>query len=475
MTAVSSAGALVVPPPGWAGVGHSAKRLLPLAWPVFVGQVAMLSYSTVDTLLMGRYGAQDLAALAVGAAAYLSIFIGLMGVVLALSPTVGRLYGAGELHAAGEQVHQTVWLAIALGVVGSALLVFPAPFLWMAGAGPEVETRVRGYLLALALSLPASLMLVVYRSFNNAVSRPKAVMVLQLLALAVKVPLSTVLAFGWPAVGLPALGVTGCGLATAVAMWVQCLLAAWWLKRDPFYAQFALFGRGLDRPRRADILALLRHGVPMGATVLVEVTGFAFMAFFMARLGTATVAGHQIVANLCGLLFMSSLALANATTTLVAQRLGARDQADAVRLGWHGGAIACLLALGLGLLATALSQPITRLYTGDAQVAAAALPLMVWVAAFHLGDAAQTVANLVLRAWHVTTWPLVLYVVSLWGLGLGGGYLLAQGLWAGQPDWLSGASAYRAASTVSLWVVSVALWALVAWVVRNKQEPASTA
>lgn len=203
----------------------SARRLHALAWPVFVGQLAVVGFSTVDTLLVARFAREDLAALSVGAAAYITIFVGLMGVVLAIGPIVGQLFGAGQHAQAGRQLHQAIWVALALAVPGCALLVDPWPFLALAQATPEVEARARAYLLALAVALPAALLFQAYRGFNNAVSRPKAVMAVQLGALAAKVPLSAALVYGVPGVGLPALGLLGCGIATAVVMWLQALLA----------------------------------------------------------------------------------------------------------------------------------------------------------------------------------------------------------------------------------------------------------
>ena len=76
---------------GGAGVLHSARRIVPLAWPVFVGQVAVLAFSTVDTLLVARHSALDLAALAVGWAAYIRVFLVFLGVVLAVGPMAGQL------------------------------------------------------------------------------------------------------------------------------------------------------------------------------------------------------------------------------------------------------------------------------------------------------------------------------------------------------------------------------------------------
>ena len=79
------------------GLWHSARHIVPLAWPVLVGQLAVLAFSTIDTVMAARSGSLDLAALAVGGAAYISVFIGLMGVVLAVGPIAGQLFGAGRL------------------------------------------------------------------------------------------------------------------------------------------------------------------------------------------------------------------------------------------------------------------------------------------------------------------------------------------------------------------------------------------
>ncbi len=452
---------------------HSLQRIVPLAWPVFIGQVSVLAFATIDTLLVARFGANDLAALAVGSAAYITVFIGFMGVLMALAPIVGQLHGAGREAEAGHEVHQALWIAIALALLGSTLLIFPAPFLALAQASPEVGEKVRGYLLALAFSLPASLLFTVYRAFNTAVSRPKAVMVLQLGGLALKVPLSTALVFGVPSLGLPALGVTGCGIATAVAMWAQALAALWLVRRDPYYQRFALTGRGLHRPERARLLAMLRLGLPMGAAILVEVTGFAFMAIFIARLGTTPVAGHQIVVNMVSLLFMMPLALANATGTLVAQRIGAGDPADARRLGWHGLALGCAIAAVLGAAVYVLRAPVLGLYSQDTAVLAAALPLVAWLAVFHVADAAQTIAAFVLRAYKIATVPVLIYVAALWGVGLGGGYQLAFNVSGRVPAALQGAPGYWVAATAGLVVAGVALSALMWWVLRQPREQAA--
>jgi MATE family multidrug resistance protein len=449
-------------------LGADLRRIAPLAWPVFVGQVAVLAFSTVDTVLVARHAAVDLAALAIGAAVYITVFIGFMGVVLALGPIAGQLYGAGKLPEAGRQVHQAVWVALAMAVLGSLLLAFPAPFLALAQAGPEVEAKVRGYLGGLALALPAGLLFTVYRGFNTAVSRPKAVMVLQLGGLALKVPLTLALVAGVPALGLPALGVVGCGIATAAAMWLQVALGWWVMRRDPFYKPFRLHGRGLDRPARADLLQFLRLGVPMGASILVEVAGFSAMALFIARLGTTAVGGHQIAMNLVSLLFMLPLAIGNATATLVAQRVGAGDEPDAARLARHGVVLGLAASALLGSAVYLGREGVLGLYTRDAEVLAAALPLVAWVVLFHAADAVQVVAAFVLRAYKIATVPLLIYVAALWGVGLGGGTLLAFDLTGHAPQALQGAPGYWFAATAGLVAAGLGLALFLQWVLRRR-------
>ncbi|MCF8205871.1 MAG: MATE family efflux transporter [Methylotenera sp.] len=401
------------------------RRIVPQAWPVLVGQIAVMMFSTVDTLMMGRVGPSDLAALAVGSAAYVTIFVGLMGVVLAVGPIAGRKFGAHDLPGAGQSFVQAQWLSVLLCIPGCLALWFPDPFAALAQLDAAQADKVRAYTRPEAFALPAALLFTAFRGFSTAVSRPKAVMAMQLTGLAAKVPLNAVLVFGWGPI--LAMGVAGCGWATAIAMVGQAAVAALLLRRDPFYHPFQVPHLWATRPDWRELRALVTLGLPMGGSILVEVTGFTFMAFFIARLGATPVAGHQIAVNLVAMMFMIALAQATAAGTLVAQHLGAGEKREARIVGRHAMVLATLVAAAVGAVVALARGPIVGLYTTNAATAAAALPLLVWVWFFHLGDALQTVAAYVLRAYQVATLPMIIYVVALWGLGIGGGYVLAFG------------------------------------------------
>ena len=131
--------------------------------------------------------------------------------------------------------------------------------------------------------------------------------------------------------------------------------------------------------------------------------------------------------NLVAMMFMIALALAMAALTLVAQHLGAGQKREARIVGRHAMVLTTLVAVAVGAVVALAREPIVALYTDNPDAAAAALPLLVWVWFFHLGDALQTVAAHVLRAYHVVTLPMIIYIIALWGLGIGGGYVLAFG------------------------------------------------
>ena len=453
----------------------SARQIAPLAWPVFIGQIAVLAFNTTDTVFVARHSAIDLAALAVGGAAYISVFVGFMGVVLAVGPIAGQLFGAARLPEAGRQLHQAMWLALMLSMVGVAVLVFPQPFLSLSQAQPEVASKVRDYLSALAFALPAALMFTAFRGFNTAVSRPKVVMALQLGALALKVPLTALLVFGATLptplgeLRVPSLGAVGCGVATAIVMNLQMLFAWGLIRRDPFYARFGLH-RGVAAPHAKSLVGLLRLGVPIGGSIMIEVTAFTFMAFFISRIGATPVAGHQIALNLVSLMFMMPLAIGNASSTLVAQRIGAGEMREARRLSWHALEIGTLVAAMMGALVYVSREAILNLYTHDAIIIATALPLLAWVVVFHIADAAQTIVAFVLRAYRIATVPLLIYAVALWGVGLGGGFALAFDSSGRVPAMLRGAPGFWSAATLGLVVAGSGLAAFLAWMLMGQRR-----
>src|SRR4051794_34279506 len=90
------------------------KDLVRLGWPVLVAQVAVMLYGVIDTVMAGRFGTADLAAVGIASSIYISIFVTLTGVLLALSPIAAQHFGAGRHAAIGEEVRQALWVGAVL-------------------------------------------------------------------------------------------------------------------------------------------------------------------------------------------------------------------------------------------------------------------------------------------------------------------------------------------------------------------------
>ncbi|MDO5086659.1 MAG: MATE family efflux transporter, partial [Comamonadaceae bacterium] len=278
-----------------------------------------------------------------------------------------------------------------------------------------------------------------------------------------KVGLSVWFTFG--GAGIAPQGAVGCAWATLAVNLGLLAVAVWLLRTQRLYAPYAIWQR-LERPDWRQLAAFLRLGVPAGLAVLVEVTSFTLMALFIARLGTLASASHQIAGNVAALLYMAPLALGIATSARVSHWMGAGDAARARRAAATGVATAAALALAAASALALAAGPVARLYVNDAAIAAAARPLLLWVAAYHVSDALQAVCLFVLRSWRMTVTPFLVYALLLWGLGITGGYALA---FHGLGPWpaMRSPQAFWLASTGALTLVALVFGALLWWVARG--------
>ena len=408
------------PPP--AGAGPIVRQLLHHAWPILIAQLLSMGMMIADTLIAGRYGTKDLAGVAIGSSFYISVIMLLAGTLQAIAPTVAHHVGAGRHGAIGPALQQGFWLAAMLAVPGVTLLLTPGALLRLADVPPDVAGKAADYLAATAAGLPALLFYRSFYAFNNAVGRPRALMAISAIATAVHVPLAWALTNG--KLGLPELGGTGCGVSTAVVNWLGLICGLIYLARNPAYRPYRIFSRW-QAPHPGELGKLLRLGVPMGLSTFIDISSFTLIAILVARLGVETVAGHRVIANLTGLIYMLPLALSIATLVLVGQAAGAHDWRRARLTARIGLTLAGSLAVLIGVLLWLLRQPLVDLSTADPAVQGVALGLVVYLCFYQGFDGLQTLAAYALRGYKVTLLPMVLHTVCFWGIGLSGGYWLS--------------------------------------------------
>lgn len=432
------------------------KTISQHAGTVLVGQLAIMAFGVADTVIAGRYSDSALAALSVGSALYVSVYVGLIGVVQALLPIWAEMLGSGNQQALGRSLRQSLYLSALLTAVGMTALLFPAPLLRWAQVPELMRGEVERYLAVLAFAFAPSLLFRIYSSFNQALGKPMLVTWLQVMALVVKIPLSIWLVAG--GAGVNPMGAVGCAWATLIVNFALLGMSALMLRRQAFYKPFFIW-QAMERPDWTQISNFLRLGLPGGLAYLVEVTSFTLMALFIARLGTVASASHQIAASIAAVLYMMPLSLSIACSTRVSFWLGAGRVDVARDVVVTALKLMALVAIILSATLFIANRMVASLYSNTPEIVTLGASLLSWVAIYHLADATQALCAFLLRCYRITIAPLALYGVLLWGLGLYGGYRLTYqgiaGLSATQTP-----TTFWQASTVAIVLVALSLLAL---------------
>ncbi|WP_456270212.1 MATE family efflux transporter [Kushneria sp. AK178] len=421
-----------------------------LAMPILGAQLAQAAMSTVDVMMSGRSSATDLAAVSVGASLWVPLMLFMTGTLMGLTPIVAQHLGARQQHDIRPAVHQALWVALLLGLTACGLIWLMAEPVFTYMSVPEaVADASTRYLHAVAFGMPAVALYQALRAFSDGVNHTRPALWISLIGLAVNIPCNYLLIFGGDGVTsltgvaipllehLPALGATGCGIATAIAMWVMCLCMALYTRHARVYAPIQIW-QGVSRPDLRLTAELLRIGLPIGVAIFTEVTLFALIALFVASFGEIVVAAHQVALNFTSLLFMLPLSLGMALTVRVGNTLGQGDSRRARFIAWNGVGMALVAALLIDVILVVAAHPIVALYSSNIEVRALAANLILLAAVYQISDALQVSMAGALRGYKDTRIIMLITLASYWIVGMGGGHLLGSGI----PDVLPGLGVY---------------------------------
>ncbi|UYG08644.1 MATE family efflux transporter [Halomonas sp. M4R1S46] len=417
---------------------QETRPLIRLALPICGAQLAQAGMSVVDVMMTGRLSATDLAAVSVGSSLWLPLMLFMTGTLMGLTPVVAHLLGGGR-GGIRENVHQALWIGMALGIVAAVLLWLAVmPVFRLMAVPEEVARRAAGYLAAVGLGMPGVAIFQALRAFSDGMNHTRPALWISLVGLAVNIPSNYLLIYGGagltalfgeglpaPLQALPALGAVGCGIATALSMWVMSLTMVAYTRRSRAYGDVALW-RSPTPPHWRMIGELLYVGVPIGVAIFVEVTLFTLIALFIASLGEVTVAAHQVALNYTSLLFMLPLSLGMALTVRVGHTLGQARPETARLVAWNGILIAVAVALLNSLLLWLTAEPVIALYTHDPAVFELTLSLVGLAMLYQVSDSLQVNLAGALRGYKDTRVIMWITLLAYWLVGLGGGHWLGE-------------------------------------------------
>jgi|TARA_B110000008_G_scaffold232009_2_gene235381 multidrug resistance protein, MATE family len=416
---------------------HYLKQLAKLTAPILITQLCQIGMATVDTIMSGRIGTVDLAAIAIGSSLWTPIWLFVAGVMVAFTPQVAKLVGANKTDEVGDILGSAVVLGIVLGIMTGLLLYNFGPMLSYLLPDPVSAELMREYIMAVSWGLPAAGAFLALRFHAEALNQPGSVTKIMIAGLLLNIPANAIFVYGW--FGIEPMGGAGCGYGTTLVF--HFLLVA--IVYDCFQNRLPLRQKKMItfiQPRMAPMKSLIALGLPIGAAIFFEVSFFSVIALFLTPLGTVVVAGHQIAINMSSLTFMIPLSLGMAITVMVGQQVGRQQPEQAAKVSWLGVKVNFVLALFNATIIVLAAPYIAQLYSTDAEVVAIGSSLLMFAAIYQISDAIQIAAAGALRGYQDTMVVMAITFCAYWLFGVGLGYyftfvasepLGAKGFWLG--------------------------------------------
>ncbi len=342
------------------------REILALGIPAMFAQASQPILNIAETAMIGRLGATELAARAIGAAIIGSVYWVFAFLTFGTTTLIGRHFGARDKKACGQTYLHALFLALAGGLaVAGAGFAFAEPLYRLLGAEPAVVAKGASYFRIYIASAPLTLMVYSSVGFFRGIQNTKTPFVIAFAITALQLTLDYAMIYG--NFGFPALGLVGAAVAACIA---QLSGAAIYLTLFLTSKQTAEYRAIEWRITSAQLRPLFRIGQDLAIRTGALRLSLVFATSTAARMGAATLSAYEIVFQLFMLCSDVIDGLAIAGQALAAKYLGERQVKSAYRMGvtLTMAGLATGLVFALGFL-TAWDS-IVRFFTGSAEVTA---------------------------------------------------------------------------------------------------------
>ncbi|MFZ3587700.1 MATE family efflux transporter [Bacillus sp. DJP31] len=400
------------------------KQIFILLIPILITQLGMFSMVFFNTIMSGKYSSADLAAVAIGSAIWSPVFIGLSGILMAVSPIAAQRFGEKKNREVSSIVTHGIYLALIISLTIIILgALFLNPLLEIMGVPADVQGIAFDYLVGLSFGIIPLFIFNVLRSFIYALGKTRIVMIIMISSLPINFFLNYVLIYGeW---GFPELGGVGAGYATSVTYWLIAAVTAIIIKtQEPFSSHLVLSDFKEFSLKKCN--EILKIGVPMGLSVFFETSMFAVVTILISKFNITTIAAYQTALNIVSFLYMIPISISMALTVLVGYEVGAKRYKDAKTYSWLGINLSILFALVTGLLVVLFRYEVVGFYSNEAAVITMGAHFLIYALFFQISDAVQATAQAALRGYKDVNIAFIMTLVAYWIICLPVGYLLAN-------------------------------------------------
>jgi len=415
--------------------GQEWKKIVQLAWPVVLGQLSQVALSVIDSIMIGPLGAEHLAAVALASGLFFVPMVCAMSLMFVLSPLTSMAKSAGDEAAIEKNLKNGMFIAL---VVGLLLLgtMYPATyFMHLLGQPERVVALAQPYLQIVVLSMLPIMLFQGLRQFSEGLEIMYPPLIIGLMMIPLNIFGNWLLIYGhW---GFPVMGLEGAAWATTVSRAASALIMLGVVAYGPRLRSFRLFQwRKSDFCRRT-LARILKLGLPGSLQYLAETSAFSLAAIMIGRLGSVSLAAHQIAINLASISFMVSIGISSAGAIRIGQARGRGDLPAVRRTGFSALYLSSAFMGMCGILFWVLRFELPSLYINDPEVIRVAARLLIIAAAFQLFDGIQAVAVGLLRGMEDVRFPTIFVLMAYWLLALPLAWLLSnifsfgvEGIWS---------------------------------------------
>jgi len=411
------------------------KRNYLLAYPVVLSQLGHILVGTADSLMVGRVGTEELAAVSIANAVFSVTMMFGIGISFGLTPLVAQSDGERNHRSAMRFMKHSFLINLVFGLILFIFLLFGGFVLDILNQPKEVVVLAKPYLAIIGFSLLPFMIFQTFKQFAEGLSMTKQAMYITLSANVINIVLNYILIFG--KLGFEPMGLVGAGWATLIS---RILMAAGMVLFVRYYKQFTIYWKYFKVTvwNVVSFKKLLNLGVPTGFQYIFEVGAFASAAVMIGWMGAIPLASHQVAMNLASISYMMATGISAAATVRVGNQLGQRD-IPTMRIAAFTCFLMAIIFMSItGLLFMVLNNHLPMLYTSDQEVISIASSLLIIAALFQLSDGIQVVGLGALRGMGDVKVPTVVTFMAYWVIGLPSGYLLAfvlglqeKGVWYG--------------------------------------------
>ncbi|MBN3962548.1 MATE family efflux transporter [Nostoc sp. NMS8] len=416
------------------------QACLQLAVPLVITQILEAGIPLLDGVMMGLLNSQALAAGALGAVTFSTLASICRSILSAAGVSVANAFGAGKIDQVSRATGQGIWLAVTMCLPVMFIIWHFDYILLVTGQEESNVLLAQTYLRSIVWGFPAVLGFCILKEVSSALNRPQFLIVITVAGLLLNGAVNYILMFG--KFGFPALGLAAIGWASVLIFWLNFIAAASWICLDNYFQDYQL-DSALHQFDRDMFLDIFQTGWFLGLQYGAEIGVFTATALMMGWFGTGTLAAHEITVETESFVETISIGISYAVTMRVGQLRGQNDLKGASRAGFVCIALATPCVSIVALIFLLFPNYIVAMYLDTSnldniEIVKTGISFLDIAAIVQIFYSIQTIAAGALIGLKDTRIPTLITMFAYWGVGVGGGYLMAFtfdwgpiGLWLG--------------------------------------------